>query len=105
MKVKDESEVGVETNATDNQSETATSHERYAVCMGPTVSSPAEKSFAHHDPLLRPLVLHSQGARETAPLDAGDGAEAAAERDFTPLLREMWATWRSELQKIYDHRR
>jgi hypothetical protein len=31
--------------------------------------------------------------------------EQVVNRDFTPLLREMWATWRSELQKIYDHRR
>jgi hypothetical protein len=31
--------------------------------------------------------------------------EQEVNRDFTPFLREMWATWRSELQKIYDHRR
>lgn len=31
--------------------------------------------------------------------------EMVLQRDFTSLLREMWATWRSELQKVYDHRR
>ena len=31
--------------------------------------------------------------------------ELVVHRDFTPLLREMWATWRAELQKIYGRRR
>lgn len=31
--------------------------------------------------------------------------ELVLNRDFTPLIREMWSKWRVALQKVYDHRK